>query len=114
MIDRSLCPLCLEWFAPLPAPRLYLRIHFTHQTGESLFFYKGAKINFFQGVGDPRLARITNDITASKPAYSLTHTSENNGDQGVIRGTITDISSELSYDGMIRRRVPITMEIEHD
>ena len=77
-------------------------------------FYKGAKINFFQGVGDPRLARITNDITASKPAYSLTHTSENNGDQGVIRGTITDISSELSYDGMIRRRVPITMEIEHD
>lgn len=78
------------------------------------FFYKGAKINFFQGVGDPRLARITNDITASKPAYSLTHTSENNGDQGVIRGTITDISSELSYDGMIRRRVPITMEIEHD
>ena len=78
------------------------------------FFYKGAKINFFQGVGDPRLARITNNITASKPAYSLTHTSENNGDQGVIRGTITDISSELSYDGMIRRRVPITMEIEHD
>lgn len=78
------------------------------------FFYKGAKINFFQGVGDPRLARITNDITASAPAYSLTHTSENNGDQGVIRGTITDISSELSYDGMIRRRVPITMEIEHD
>ena len=78
------------------------------------FFYKGAKINFFQGVGDPRLARITNDITASKPAYSLTHTSENSGDQGVIRGTITDISSELSYDGMIRRRVPITMEIEHD
>ena len=78
------------------------------------FFYKGAKINFVQGVGDPRLARITNDITSSAPAYSLTHTSENNGDQGVIRGTITDISSELSYDGMIRRRVPITMEIEHD
>jgi hypothetical protein len=79
-----------------------------------VYFYKGAKINFFQGVGDPRLARITNDITASKPAYSLTHTSENNGDQGVIRGTITNITSELSYDGMIRRRVPITMEIEHD
>jgi hypothetical protein len=78
------------------------------------YFYKGAKINFFQGVGDPRLARITNDITSSNPAYSLTHTSENNGDQGVIRGTITSITSELSYDGMIRRRVPITMEIEHD
>lgn len=78
------------------------------------YFYKGAKINFFQGVGDPRLARITNDITSSNPAYSLTHTSENNGDQGVIRGTITNITSELSYDGMIRRRVPITMEIEHD
>ena len=79
-----------------------------------VYFYKGAKINFFQGVGDPRLARITNDITSSNPAYSLTHTSENNGDQGVIRGTITNITSELSYDGMIRRRVPITMEIEHD
>jgi hypothetical protein len=78
------------------------------------FFYKGAKINFFQGVGDPRLARITNDITSSAPAYSLTHTSENNGDQGVIRGTITDISADLAYDGVIRRRVPITMEIEHD
>jgi hypothetical protein len=79
-----------------------------------VYFYKGAKINFFQGVGDPRLARITNDITSSNSAYSLTHTSENNGDQGVIRGTITNITSELSYDGMIRRRVPITMEIEHD
>nr|CAO91233.1 unnamed protein product [Microcystis aeruginosa PCC 7806] len=22
--DRSLCPLCLEWFVPLTAPRLYL------------------------------------------------------------------------------------------
>jgi hypothetical protein len=79
-----------------------------------VYFYKGAKINFFQGVGDPRLARITNDITSSNPAYSLTHTSENSGDQGVIRGTITNITSELSYDGMIRRRVPVTMEIEHD
>ena len=78
------------------------------------YFYKGAKINFIQGVGDPRLARITNDITSSNPAYSLTHTSENNGDQGVIVGTITDISADLAYDGVIRRRVPITMEIEHD
>jgi hypothetical protein len=78
------------------------------------YFYKGAKINFVQGVGDTRLARITNDITSSAPAYSLTHTSENNGDQGIIRGTITDISADLAYDGVIRRRVPITMEIEHD
>ena len=78
------------------------------------YFYKGAKINFMQGVGDPRLSRITNEITSSQPAYSLTHTSENNGDQGMIRGTITDISMDLSYDGMLRRRVPITMEIEHD
>jgi hypothetical protein len=78
------------------------------------YFYKGAKINFIQGVGDPRLARITNDITSSNPAYSLTHTSENNGDQGVIVGTITDISADLAYDGVIRRRVPITMEIEHE
>jgi hypothetical protein len=78
------------------------------------YFYKGAKINFMQGVGDPRLSRITNEITSSQPAYSLTHTSENNGDQGMIRGTITDISMDLSYDGLLRRRVPITMEIEHD
>jgi hypothetical protein len=78
------------------------------------YFYKGAKINFVQGVGDTRLARITNDITSSASAYSLTHTSENNGDQGIIRGTITDISADLAYDGVIRRRVPITMEIEHD
>ena len=78
------------------------------------YFYKGAKINFVQGVGDTRLARITNDTTSSAPAYSLTHTSENNGDQGIIRGTITDISADLAYDGVIRRRVPITMEIEHD
>jgi hypothetical protein len=32
----------------------------------------------------------------------------------VIVGTITDISADLAYDGVIRRRVPITMEIEHD
>jgi hypothetical protein len=78
------------------------------------YFYQGAKVNFVQGVGDTRLARITNNITSSAPAYSLTHTSENNGDQGIIRGTITSITSDLAYDGLIRRRVPITMEIEHD
>lgn len=78
------------------------------------YFYIGAKINLVQEVGEPRLNRMTSQISSSSPAYSLTHTSEDNGMHGIITGTITSITSDLPFENRIMRRIPVSMEIAHD
>lgn len=78
------------------------------------YFYIGAKINLVQEVGEPRLNRMTTQISSSSPAYSLTHTSEDNGMHGIITGTITSITSDLPFENRIMRRIPVSMEIAHD
>ncbi len=78
------------------------------------YFYIGAKINLVQEVGEPRLNRMTTQISTSSPAYSLTHTSEDNGMHGIITGTITSITSDLPFENRIMRRIPVSMEIAHD
>lgn len=86
--------------------------HYTDACGE--YFYDGARVSLYQDWGDNRLTRITSDIDVNSTAYSLQYTSEKNGSFGVIRGTLKGLSNVLTYPGAIRRRVPITMEIEHD
>ena len=78
------------------------------------YFYIGAKISLIQEVGEPRLNRMTTQINATSPAYSLTHTSEDNGMHGIITGTITSITSDLPFENRIMRRIPVSMEIAHD
>lgn len=78
------------------------------------YFYIGAKVNLIQEVGEPRLNRMTTQISSSSPAYSLTHTSEDNGMHGIITGTITSITSDLPFENRIMRRIPVSMEIAHD
>lgn len=73
----------------------------------------GERINFYQGWGDSRRALITSDIVGSQAAYDLLFTSEDNGDQGRVRGSLTVADYDLSYPTRLRRRVPVILEIEH-
>lgn len=74
----------------------------------------GERINFYQGWGDSRRALITSEIDVSQPAYDLLYTSEDNGDQGRIRASIVNNGMiSLAYPNRLRRRVPISMTLEH-
>ena len=73
----------------------------------------GERINFYQGWGDSRRALITADIVGTQAAYDLLFTSEDNGSQGRVRGSLTVADYDLSYPTRLRRRVPVTLEIEH-
>lgn len=86
--------------------------HYTDTCGN--YFYKGARVSLYQDWGDTRLSIKDVDINSSQPAYNALYTSENNGSFGIIRGTLVDYSNSLSFPGEIRRRVPITMEIQND
>jgi len=74
----------------------------------------GERINFYQGWGDSRRALITSDIDFSQPAYDLLYTSEDNGDQGRIRASVVNNGMiSLAYPNRLRRRVPVSMTLEH-
>jgi len=73
----------------------------------------GERINFYQGWGDSRRALRTAQIVGTQQAYDLLYTSEDNGDQGRIRGSINTADFDLSYPTRLRRRVPVSLEIEH-
>ena len=73
----------------------------------------GERINFYQGWGDSRRSLRTAEIVGSQAAYDLLYTSEDNGDQGRIRGSLLTSDFDLSYPTRLRRRVPVSVEIEH-
>ena len=79
------------------------------------YISSGERINYYQGWGDSRRALIHADVTTSATdEYTLLYTSEDNGDQGRIRGSLSPTSSiDLVYPGDLRRKVPVLMEIEH-
>lgn len=85
--------------------------HYSDTCGK--YFYEGAAISFYQDWCDSRTAIRTAQINANQPAYDNYHTSENNGMYGVIRGHIATMSGDLAYESGIKRRVAVTMEIEH-
>jgi hypothetical protein len=73
----------------------------------------GERINFYQDWGDSRRALITSDIAGTQEAYDLLYTSEDNGSYGRIRGSLTNADYDLAYPSRLRRRVPVSVEIEH-
>ena len=79
------------------------------------YISSGERINYYQGWGDSRRALIHADVTTSaEDEYTLLFTSEDNGDQGRIRGSLSPISTiDLIYPSDLRRKVPVLMEIEH-
>ena len=87
--------------------------HFTNKFMQ--YISSGERINYYQGWGDSRRALIHADVTtANTDQYTILYTSEDNGDQGRIRGSVTPLSTvDLVYPGDLRRKVPVTLEIEH-
>ena len=73
----------------------------------------GERINFYQSWGDSRRALITANVNAEQPAYDSLYTSEDNGELGRIRGTLTTAQFDLVYPSRLKRRVPVNIEIEH-
>ena len=73
----------------------------------------GERINIYLGWGDSRRALLTAQVTADQPAYDLLYTSEDNGEYGRVRGSLTINTLDLSYPTRLKRRVPVTLEVEH-
>lgn len=86
--------------------------HFTNNFIQ--YIPPGERINFYQNVGDSRRSLITSGITASQPAYDLLYTSEDNGNTGRIRASIINSESvNLVYPNRLKRRVPVSLTMEH-
>tara|TARA_Y100000114_G_scaffold28826_1_gene24605 strand:+ start:62 stop:1105 length:1044 start_codon:yes stop_codon:yes gene_type:complete len=73
----------------------------------------GERINFYQGWGDSRRALRTDQVVGTQKAFDLLFTSEDNGDQGRVRGSLITGEFDLAYPTRLRRRVPVSLEIEH-
>ena len=73
----------------------------------------GERLNIYLGWGDSRRALLTAEVTADQPAYDLLYTSEDNGEYGRVRGSLTINTLDLSYPTRLKRRVPVTIEVEH-
>ena len=73
----------------------------------------GERVNFYQGWGDSRRSLKTSEVTGSQAEYDSLYTSEDNGEYGRIRGSLVSDAFNLAYPSNLKRRVPVTMEIEH-
>jgi len=73
----------------------------------------GERINFYQGWGDSRRALRDAQVVGLQEPFDLLYTSEDNGDQGRVRGSLITSDFDLAYPTRLRRRVPVSLEIEH-
>jgi len=74
---------------------------------------KGERVNFYQGWGDSRRSLREAQVTASQSAYDTLYTSEDDGEYGRLRGSMINSELALPYPNRLRRRVPVTLEVEH-
>lgn len=72
----------------------------------------GERITFYQTWGDSRRSLRTALVTSTQDAYDYIYTSEDNGDCGRLRCSLVTSSYNLSF-GALKRRVPISMRLEH-
>jgi hypothetical protein len=72
----------------------------------------GQRINFYQTWGDSRRSLRSALVTSTQPEYDLIYTSEDNGDCGRLRCSLVTASYDLAY-GALKRRVPVSMRLEH-
>jgi len=73
----------------------------------------GERVNFYQVWGDSRRTLITSDVNTFQLAHDLVYTSSRNGFEGRIRASIVSKQFDLIFPGNMRRRVPVTMRLEH-
>jgi hypothetical protein len=74
---------------------------------------RGERINFYQVVGDSRRMMIAADANEEQPAHDLIFTSSRNGFEGRIRGSLVTDQFNLAFPRNLRRRVPVSLRIEH-
>lgn len=86
--------------------------HFAFTCGD--LFYVGAPITLYQDWGDTRRSLFTSQVTFAQPAYDLLFTSEKDGRYGRLTGHITGMTDDLAFPEGLRRRIPITLDIERD
>lgn len=84
--------------------------HFTE--GFLPYCGEGERINFYQGWGDARRSLRSGLVSSNQPAYDLLYTSENNGDLGRLRCSMRSTDFDLSF-GALKKRVPVTVSLEH-
>ena len=73
----------------------------------------GERGNFYQGWGDSRRSLRAAQVSQGQEPFDLLFTSEDDGEYGRIRGSMITSELELTYPQGLRRRVPVTVEIEH-
>ena len=73
----------------------------------------GERVNFYQVWGDSRRTLRTSQITGTQKAYDSLFNSEDNGEYGRLRTSIITSDFSLAYPGRLKKRVPVTMELEH-
>lgn len=73
----------------------------------------GERVNFYQVWGDSRRMLISGDVLSSQPAHDLVYTSSRNGFEGRIRACMISKQLDLSFPRNLRRRVPVTIRMEH-
>lgn len=74
---------------------------------------RGERINFYQVLGDSRRMMIAADANEEQSAHDLIFTSSRNGFEGRIRGSLVTDQFNLAFPRNLRRRVPISLRIEH-
>ena len=74
---------------------------------------EGERVNFYQTWGDSRRSLITGDVVFGQLAHDLIYTSSRNGFEGRIRASIVSNQFDLMFPLNLRRRVPVTMRLEH-
>jgi len=84
--------------------------HFTE--GFLPYCGEGERVNFYQGWGDSRRSLRSGLVSINQPAYDLLYTSENNGDLGRLRCSMRSTDFDLSF-GALKKRVPVTVSLEH-
>jgi hypothetical protein len=72
----------------------------------------GERVNFYQGWGDSRRSLRSALVSFTQEPYDLIYTSEDNGDQGRLRCSIVTASYDLAF-GSLKRRVPVSLRLEH-
>lgn len=74
----------------------------------------GFALNFYQEWGDPRRARRAHEVNATQSAYTLTRTSERDGQRGRILGQRTpdgeEIAPQWTHDIEMEARIKLSLD----
>ena len=87
---------------------------YRHFTNEFIkYVSKGERINFYQDFGDSRRSLIYEYSNSDQLEHDLIYTTSRNGYEGRIRGSMITNNFDLVYPSRLRKKVPVSLRIEH-